>query len=327
MSTFFTCLTLWAVLKWYQLPDNAQADRWLVFTIYATGLSIGVHLLSLLTFPALALLYYFKKTKTPTVPGALLSAGAGVLIIVLIQKLVIAGIPAMWAWFERILVNNMGMPFHTGIIPVFLLFGGAIWYGLHYARKSGNGLLQRAVVALTVLVISYISYGMVVIRANADTPINMNAPSDAMRLLPYLNREQYGERPLLRGPHFDAKPVDVKTEQRYGRVGNRYEVVDEKTEYEYPSGSKTLFPRMSDYSQGRPALYRRWIDKDNGTPTFGDNIEFFFKYQIGWMYWRYFMWNFAGRQNGDQGYYAWDPSSGHWISGFDWYDCMRLGNQ
>ncbi len=327
MSTFFTCLTLWAVLKWYQLPDNAQADRWLVFTIYATGLSIGVHLLSLLTFPALALLYYFKKTKNPTVPGALLSAGAGVLIIVLIQKLVIAGIPAMWAWFERILVNSMGMPFHTGIIPVFLIFGGAIWYGLHYARKSGNGLLQRIVVALTVLVISYISYGMVVIRANADTPINMNAPSDAMRLLPYLNREQYGERPLLRGPHFDAKPVDVKTEKRYGRVGNRYEVVDEKTEYEYPAGSKTLFPRMSDYSQGRPALYRRWINKENGTPTFGDNIEFFFKYQIGWMYWRYFMWNFAGRQNGEQGYYAWDPSAGHWISGFDWYDSMRLGNQ
>lgn len=327
MSTFFTAMTLWATLKWYNLPDNADADRWLVFAFFSTALSIGVHLLSLLTFPALAMFYYFKKAKKPTVTGTLVAAAVGVVFIMAIQKLIIAGIPTMWASFDKFLVNSFGLPFYSGIIPVLLIFGGAIWYGLNHAQKTGNGLLQRIVVALGVVVLAYFSYGMVIIRANANTPINMNDPSDPMRLLPYLNREQYGERPLIRGPHFDAQPVGINSEERYGRVGDKYAIVDEKVDYEYASGDKTLFPRMSDYSQGRPALYRRWIDKPKGTPTFGDNIEFFWKYQLGWMYWRYFMWNFSGRQNGEQGYYAWDPTSGNWITGIDAIDAGRIGNQ
>lgn len=327
MSTFFTAMTLWAVLKWYNLPDTADADRWLVFAFYSTALSIGVHLLSLLTFPALAMFYYFKKAKQPTVWGTLTAAGVGVVFIVAIQKLIIVGIPAFWAFFDKQMVNSFGMPFFSGIIPVFLIFGGAIWLGLRRARQTNNGLLQRLVVGLGLVVIAYFSYGMVIIRATANPPINMNDPSDPMRLLPYLNREQYGERPLLRGPHFDAKPTGIKSEERYGRVGDHYEVVDEKVDYEYSSADETLFPRMGDYSQGRPALYRRWIDKPSGDPTLGDNIEFFWKYQLGWMYWRYFMWNFAGRQNGEQGYFAWDPSAGNWISGIDFIDEGRLGNQ
>ncbi|MCB0530848.1 MAG: DUF2723 domain-containing protein [Lewinellaceae bacterium] len=327
MSAFFTCLTLWAVLKWYQLPDTADADRWLVFAFYSVALSIGVHLLSLLTFPALAMFYYFKKAKKPTVFNTLVAAGIGVAFIVGLQYFIIAGIPRLWASFDRFMVNGLGMPFHSGIILVFLLFGGVLWYGLRRAERTGNGLLQRLVVAVGVVVIAYTAFGMVVIRANANPPINMNDPSDATRLLPYLNREQYGERPLLRGPSFDAKPIGLKTEERWGRVGDHYEIVDEKIDYEYASSSKTLFPRMGDYSQGRPDLYRRWIDKPTGTPTFGDNIEFFFRYQLGWMYWRYFMWNFAGRQNGEQGFYSWDPSSGNWVTGFDFLDKSRIGNQ
>jgi hypothetical protein len=224
----------------------------------------------------------------------------------------------------------MGLPFHTGIIPVLAMFGVALWLGLRYAERKGNGLLQRLIVALGVVVIAYLSYGMVVIRANANTPINMNDPSDAMRLLPYLNREQYGERPLLRGPHFDIKQqdiIDVKSEERYGRVGNRYEIVDEKVDYVYSPRVQTLFPRMTDATQGRPQLYRQWLDKPSGTPTFGDQIEFFFKYQWSWMYWRYFKWNFVGRQNGEQGYYAWDPTSGNWISGLSVIDNPRIGDQ
>lgn len=327
MSTFFTAMTLWATLKWYNLPDTAEADRWLVFAFFSTALSIGVHLLSLLTFPALAMFYYFKKSKKPTVLGTLIAAGVGVAFIVAIQKFIIAGIPSMWAFFDKMMVNSFGAPFYSGIIPVFLIFGGAIWYGLNRAHRTGNGLLQRVVVGLAVVVVAYMSYGMVIIRANANTPINMNDPSDPMRLLPYLNREQYGERPLIRGPHFDAQPVGIKSEERFGRVGKKYVVVDEKVEYEYPASSQTLFPRMSDYSQGRPALYRRWIDKPSGDPTFGDNLTFFWRYQLGWMYWRYFMWNFSGRQNGDQGYYSWDPTSGNWITGFDFIDNQLVGNQ
>lgn len=326
MSTFFTCLTLWATLKWYQLPDTAEADRWLVFAFYSIALSIGVHLLSLLTLPALALFYYFKKKDRPTLPGALIAALVGVVFIYVIQRFIIAGIPALWAAFDRILVNTFGLPFHSGIIPVALLFGGALWWSLRYAHRTGNSLLQRLVVMFGVVVIAYMAYGMVVLRANANPPINMNEPSDAMRLLPYLNREQYGERPLLRGPHFDSRPIGIKSAPRYGRVGNRYEVVDEKMDYEYAPGSQTLFPRMGDYSQGRPQLYRQWIDKPTGEPTFLDNIKFFFRYQINWMYLRYFLWNFAGRQNGEQGLYSWDPTAGHWISGIDFLDQNRIGS-
>ncbi len=327
MSTFFTAMTLWATLKWYNLPDKPEADRWLVFAFFSTALSIGVHLLSLLTFPALAMFYYFKKSKKPTAMGTLIAAGVGMAFIIAIQKLIIAGIPTMWAFFDKLMVNSFGAPFYSGIIPVLLIFSGAIWLGLRHAQRTGNGLLQRVVVALGVVIVAYFSYGMVIIRANANTPINMNDPSDPMRLLPYLNREQYGERPLIRGPHFDAQPTGINTEERYGRVGNRYAIVDEKVDYEYSSNDKALFPRMGDYSQNRPSLYRKWIDKPSGVPTLGDNIEFFWKYQLGWMYWRYFMWNFSGRQNGDQGYYAWDPTAGNWITGIDAIDAGRIGNQ
>jgi len=331
MSTFFTAMTLWSVLKWYNLPDEAESDRWLVFAMYSAALSIGVHLLSLLTFPALAMFYYFKKSKRPTVPGTLVAAIVGVVFIVAIQKVIIAGIPALWASFDKFMVNSLGMPFYSGIIPVALLFGGAIWYGLRRAQQTGNGLLQRIVVALSVVVISYLSYGMVIIRAAANPPINMNDPSDPMRLMPYLNREQYGERPLLRGPNFDVRiPEDVDDivrEDRWGRLGNKYEVVDEKVDYKYNPNAEVLFPRMSDYSQGRPAIYKQWIDKKNGPFTFGDNLTFFMRYQLGWMYWRYFMWNFSGRQNGEQGYYPWDPSAGQWVSGFAALDEPRIGNQ
>jgi hypothetical protein len=327
MSTFFTAMTLWATLKWYNLPDTAETDKWLVFAFFSTALSIGVHLLSLLTFPALAMLYYFKKFKKITFVGSLIAAGTGVAFIVAIQKLIIAGIPSMWASFDKFFVNGLGLPFYSGIALVFLLFGGAIWYGLRRAERTGNGLLQRVVVALGVVVIGYTAYGMVIIRANANPPINMNDPSDPMRLLPYLNREQYGERPLLRGSNFDAQPVDMKSEPRYGRVGNRYEIVDEKADYVYDPSTMVLFPRMGDYSQGRPKIYQQWIEKNKGPYTFADNVEFFWKYQIGWMYWRYFMWNFSGRQNGEQGYYAWDPSAGNWISGIDFIDEPRVGNQ
>jgi Protein of unknown function (DUF2723) len=327
MSTFFTCLTLWASLKWYQLPDNADSDRWLVFAFFATALSIGVHLLSLLTFPALAMFYYFKKSKKHTVVGALTAAFAGVVLVGAIQYFIITGIPRLWAYFDKLFVNSFGLPFYSGIVAVLAIFGTAIWLGLRYARSSNNGLLQRLIVGLSLIVLAYFAYGTVLIRAQANTPINMNDPSDPMRLLPYLNREQYGERPLLSGPSFDAKPIRTTSEPRFGRVGNEYKVVDEKLDYVYPSGSNTLFPRLGDYSQGRPALYRQWIDKKTGAITFADNLEFFWKYQIKWMYWRYFMWNFSGRQNGEQGYYAWDPSAGHWITGFDAIDAGWIGDQ
>lgn len=336
MSTFFTTLTLWAMVKWYALPDSPKTDRWLLFTVYAAGLSIGVHLLSILTFPALALFYYFKKYEKPTILGMLASAGLGVVAIGIIQQLIIVGIPSLWSVLEMVMVNDIGLGFHTGLIPTLIIVASIIGGGLFYAHRKAQKYrrnLQLIFAGAALVIIGFSTIGVVVIRANAEPPINMNAPSDAMRLLPYLNREQYGERPLLSGPHFEAQPERTEVSDRYGRVGDKYEIVDHKVEVIYNDRDKMPFPRLGDGTQGRPALYKMWLGMDpqkplpRGRPNMGDNISFLVNYQLGWMYWRYFMWNFSGRQNGEQGFYSWDKSNGNWISGIPIIDEARLGNQ
>lgn len=371
MSTFFTTLVIWAIVKWYNLPDEPKSDRWLVFAVYASALSIGVHLLSLLTFPALALFYYFKKSKNHTLFGTIVAGLIGVVLVVLMQKMIVTGLPGLWASLELFTVNTLGMPVFSGLFPLLLIVGAIIYFGLKassvnedspilkpivgilgglavysvlggafgllagigagvyagYAYKSVyNSILQKIIVAFTVSIIGYSVVGMVVIRANANTPINMNAPTDPLRLLPYLNREQYGDRPLFRGPNFDAQPIDTEIEERYGRVGDHYEAVDRKIDYVFKAEDKVLFPRMGDYQPGRDEQYRNWMDHKGYASTF-DNVKYFLRYQVGWMYWRYFMWNFVGRQNGEQGYFPWDKTSGHWLSGIKSIDEGRLYNQ
>ena len=334
MSTFFTCLTMWSMIKWYNLPNEIRHDRWLVFTVYASALSIGVHLLSLLTFPALALFYYFKKYKNHTIWGMLASAGLGVVAILVIQVLIVTGIAKLWKMMELVMVNGLGLPFHSGLIPTLLIIAAIFFFGFRYAHQRNSEAAQLIVAGALMAVVGFSTIGVIVVRANADPPINMNRPSDPIRLLSYVNREQYGERPLLYGPSFEAQPVDNNVEERYGQVVKeengkkieRYEITDEKISYKYNNNDKQLFPRMGDDSQGRPEKYRAWVDKPSGSITFFDNIKFMFRYQFGWMYWRYFAWNFIGRQNGEQGYYSWDKKSGHWESGIKFLDQARLYN-
>lgn len=325
MSTFFTALTVWAMVKWYYLPDTPESDKWIVLAVYATGLSIGVHLLSLLTFPAMALFYYFKKYKEHTLKGMFLSFVGGAAFIIFVQNFIIVGLPWLWSKCELMLVNGFGLPPNTGIIPSALIAGGLFWLAMRYAQKNQNAVLQKFLVSVGLLCISFTMFGMVVIRAIANPPINMNAPSNAMRMIPYLNREQYGERSMLRGPYYDARPVDSKTEDRYGLVGDKYEITDQKVEYVFADEDKMVFPRMGDYNEPRPQLYKMWLGREEGKPSQAENLGFMWRYQLGWMYWRYFMWNFAGRQNGEQGYYPWDKSKGHWISGIPFVDNIHLG--
>ena len=332
MSTMFTAATFWAATKWYTGPDNLHTDRWLLVVAYLAGLSIGVHLLSLLTFPAIALMYYFKKSKSPSFIGAGLSFAAGFVIIGLIQKLIIVGIPNLWKSFEMLAVNSFGLPFHSGIIFTLLLVSAAYFFLLRFAKKKNSPNAYLLILAFLFTTIGFSTIGVVVIRANADTPVNMNVPSDAMRLLPYINREQYGERALLHGPHFDARPTELKRENRYGRVGDKYEVVEEKLDYVYKGSDKIFLPRIGHTDPGRPALHRQWYEylnagkKLKGKPGMGYNLKYMFSYQVGWMYWRYFMWNFVGKQNGSQGYQPWDKTSGHWQSGIQPFDEMKLYN-
>ncbi len=329
MSTFFTMLTVWAMVKWYSLPDSRKTDRWMVFAIYAGALSTGVHLLSLLTYPMLALLYYFKKYEKTTIKGIIVSLLVGLGALVLVLKGVIVVIPSLWASLEIMMVNSFGAPFHSGVVPLVLILVAIVYFGLKYAHKKKNVLLELLVVGFALSIIGFSTIGMVVIRANTVTPINMNSPTDPMSLMPYINREQYGSRALVKGPDFKAKPISTAKKDRYGRVGDRYEITDHSLSYVYKDSDKKLFPRMGHGDQGRPTQYKLWMGLDpnkpvpRGRPSFGDNITFFWNYQVKWMYWRYFMWNFSGRQNGTQGYYPWDKKRGHWISGIGFIDRMR----
>ncbi len=345
MSTFFTSVVVWGMSKWYSLPDEMESDRWIVFSLFMAGLSIGVHLLSLLTLPAMALLYYFKKNKERSIKGMAAAGLAGVCLMIFIQYFVIVGIPTVWTWMERLMVNGLGMPIHSGLIPLSLLLGGIIFAGLKYSKELKLPELQYATVAFALILSAFSTIGVIVIRANVNTPINMNNPSNAMRLLPYLNREQYGERPLLYGPHFDARPIASSSEDRYDYVEKtgRYEITDDHPTLEYEKDKHILFPRIS--HTDREGLYMEWfgikykkgadgrplIDKYGDRvldrqPTMGDNLHFFFRYQIGWMYFRYFMWNFSGKQNSQQGYSHWDKGKGHWITGIPFIDNMRTHN-
>ncbi len=329
MSTFFTILTLWSSMKWYVLPDSPKTDKWLVFTCYLAGLSIGVHLLSLLTFPALGIMYYFKKYKKHNPLGVVLSFIAGAAVIPFVQKFVIVGIPSLWKTFETPLVNSFGLPFHSGLVLALIVIGLLVFFLLKWAHKDRRYNLQLIVISALMIAIGFSTIGVIVIRANADTPVNMNVPSDAMRVLPYLNREQYGERALVYGPHFNASPKDLAKEDRLGRVGDKYVKVDEKLDYIYDNKDKMFLPRIGHTEGSRPQLHKTWykhlMGKENkGRPSFMYNMKFMFKYQMGWMYWRYFFWNFVGRQNADQGYMPWDVSSGHWASGITPLDDWRL---
>ena len=328
MSTFFTALTFWAAVKWYHLPDEAESDRWLIFSLFAAGLSIGVHLLSLLAFPAIAMLYYYKKFDNKSIIGLLTSIALGGVAIAFIQKLVIVGIPTLWQSMEFFTVNSLGLPFNSGLVPAFLLIAGFAYFLIRMAHKRGSQLLQNLSVAAALIVIAYSTIGVVVIRANADTPVNMNTPSDAMRLIPYLNREQYGERPLLKGPHYLASPSNVERSPRYGKVGKEYKIVDEKFDYVWKNSDKIFFPRIG--HQDKADLHQQWkrylTGKGEGKPDFSYNIQYFRQYQLRYMYWRYFMWNFVGRQNSDQGTGPWNEKDGNWISGFKAMDDARLYN-
>lgn len=324
MSTFFTALTIWASFKWYSLPDSPDSDRWLLFAVFAIALSTGVHLLSVLAFPVIAFLYYYKKYKKHTYSGIFVSLIVGVVLIGVVLNIIIAGIPKLWTWYELLTVNSFGLPVHSGLLPTVLTIAGIIYLGFFYARKMNNYLLHLLSISAVLLVIGFSTIGLVVIRANADTPINMNVPSDAFRLLPYLNREQYGERPLLRGPHWDAQPVDYEVTPRYGRVGERYEKIDEKISPVYAAKDKMFFPRVGHNDGQHNELYEAWGANTNRKNSQAFNISFFVRYQLGWMYWRYFAWNFIGKQNAQQGYFSWDVSKGNWKSGVKLIDDARL---
>ncbi len=397
MSSFFTAIVFWAILKWDQVADQPHSQRWIILIAYLMGLSIGVHLLNLLAIPAIALVFYFRKYKT-TWKGVVVTLSVAFFILSFIMFLVIPYTVNLAGKYEILFVNNFGLPFNSGTLFYFLvLIGSLVWsirftyqdkhttlnyiiggalllllsifswttflglllvVGVYYWYKSEPGRMNRSQVrsaantvfmSIAFLLIGYSSFFLLVIRANTNTPINENDPSDAVSLLSYLNREQYGTWPIVYGqyynapqdkadPYSDGTPFYVKDTKK-----GKYVMTDDRknTIPNYDKDFCTLFPRMwSNQKPSHIAAYKSWgkikgtpydVVNDEGKtetlykPTMVENVRFFLNYQVGHMYMRYFFWNFVGRQNDVES--AGGIRYGNWISGIPAIDNARLGDQ
>jgi hypothetical protein len=339
MSSLFTAFVFWAILKWEEQADSPNSTRWLILIAYVMGLSIGVHLLNLLTIPAIAFIYYFKKYQ-PTRNGVIATLLISGVILGSILYIIIPGTFKVGSWFDLVFVNSFGLPYNSGLLFYFILLFGSLAYGIYSSHKKGKVLLNIILLSVTVILIGYSSYMMIVIRAYADTPINENNPSNAFSLISYLNREQYGDRPLIYGQYYNAPVTSSEDVKNWVAKDGKYVKSYQKTVYEFDDRFKTIFPRMYSPQADHVAEYKKWANiegrpvqvrtRDGGTetryvPTFGENLLFFFRYQIGHMYLRYFMWNFVGRQNDVQSHGGVD--NGNWISGIKPIDEIFLGNQ
>ena len=303
MSSFFTAIVIWAVFKWEKIEDPAKENRWLIFIAYLTGISIGVHLLNLVTIPALALVYYFKKYPKPRVFGGLMAFAGGLLVLGIINSGIIPGLPGMAGKFELFFVNSLGLPYKSGVLFFGILFLGTLVWGIRYSHKDGKVLLNTCLLSLAFVLMGYASYLTVLVRSEYNPPINENDPSSVLSFVSYLKREQYGSRPLLYGPSFTSRPVGQKPETSvYIKKDGKYVVQGHRYDYAYEPGSSMLFPRMYSTQPGHPQLYQQMTGLAEGQkPTIIQNLFFLFSHQLGHMYWRYFLWNFAGRESDIEG--------------------------
>ena len=284
-SSFLTALMFWLILKWETEADDPRSDRWIILIAYITGLSIGVHLLCLLCLPAMSLVVYFRQTKQVTTFGLLKTLVAGALLLAVILYAIIPGVVKLGIY----------------VIPLV-----AVLVFLYYKVRRRRYKLSLA--CLLMVLAGYSTYGVIYIRANANPPMCENAPGNVAALASYLNREQYGKTPLLYGQAYTSE-LDYETLQREG---------------EYRFKENMLFPRM--HSQNHAKAYEDWmggVEKKGNLPTMKENLRFFLTYQVNFMYWRYFLWNFVGRQNNIQGHG--EVEHGNWITGFRWIDDWLLG--
>ena len=342
-SSLITAIVFWAILKWENVAHQPQANRWIILIAYLMGLSIGIHLLNLLAIPAIVFVYYFKK-HTVTRNGIIASLLISMLILGVIMYGIIPGVIKIATWFELAFVNGFGLPFNTGVIIYSLALIGFIIWGIHYTVKKKMVLWNTVLVSFTVILIGYSSFAMIVIRSSANTPMDQNSPDDVFSLLRYLNREQYGDRPLIFGQYYNS-PLDERTpyvddSPYYIQKDGKYLVSYMRQKPNYDSNFTTFFPRMWSRSDQHIEDYQTWVGKGKNTvrmtgpngeietvqyPSFGQNLSFFIRYQVVHMYFRYFMWNFAGRQNDIQGHGS--IINGNWISGINFIDSSRLGDQ
>ena len=494
MSSFFTAIVFWAILKWDveddhygSLEDKTSAthpNRWILFICYMIGLSIGVHLLNLLAIPAIVFVVYFKKYEFNW-KSFFIAGVTSLLILGAIQSVIIPSTVSLADFVERLFTNSFGLPFNSGAFFFLAILVLLIYFGLSWTNKNGKVILNTAILSIALLLMGYSSFVMILVRSNANPPLDENNPETLSQLHSYLKREQYGSWPILSGQYWNSpafsdckedhlgpdkssfmkvfslstkgsaievsgsdtitikellQPLNLhirffkgkeKSKFRFSLIEKEFSFTNEwslnqfknqcdsinsqlaqselpkiltfeseiKKEYidnlkgkrgdkKYMPEYTSLFPRM--YRQGEGNKYKVWSGYQGNTnkplpalgqinkmlqqsytdraqqyqalmnyannagvpdnnrkyfkeiatdlskdglflPSFSENLQFLFQYQLNWMYLRYFMWNFSGRQNDVQGYGLTGGASkileGNWLSGLNFIDNQRLGPQ
>jgi hypothetical protein len=407
MATLLISLLFWLGLRWEQEMDSPRGNRWLLVISLVIGLSFGVHFMALLTIPSIGLLYFFKHYKTVTVKNFIIANVVVISVLLFIFKLLLPLTMAFFAKSEIFMVNSFGMPFNSGTIFVTVLLIAFFYFGLKYTQNKGLVQYNTLLLCVLFILIGFSTWMMLPIRANANTVINENKPSDAAEVLAYYNREQYGVNPLFYGPQYtetfagldkDTPYLDKAPNYERDYATGKYIITNnfKNSVQNSDDAQKTVLPRMwstdhienymnftnapafrlnpaypyeedlakygidvnkiseEDYTRAiaqlkneirktvaefRTAYAQKQIDNDGyvkflksygeyliiDKPTTVDNFSFMFEYQFGYMYMRYLMWNFVGRQNDVQGRY--DNQDGNWLSGIPFIDELHLGSQ
>ena len=338
MSSLFTAAVFWLMTIWYDRADRPNSLKWVVLIAFLMGLSIGVHLLNLLMIPALVFMYYYRiREERPYSFKELLKIFiVGVVILALVLYIIIPWLPKLAAYTDLLFVNVFGLPYNSGAAFFIVALLALCFWGLFVTLKKQKRFLNTALLCFTTIIIGFSVFSIDIIRSCAKTPTNEYQPDNAFTLVRYLSREQYGSTPLLYGQYYDA-PFELKTSKYWAPLDGKYKKVDGPVDAKYLSEGKMLFPRMwSSSPDGRYEEFYEYYTDGKGTklpgsthrkPTMGANLHYFFDYQMNWMYWRYFMWNFVGRQNQVHAPNPGDIFHGNWESGVKFIDEFRLGDQ
>jgi hypothetical protein len=321
LSALCTAIVFWAILKWDAQADEPGADKWLIFIAYIVGLSIGIHLLNLLTIPAITLVYYFRRSNNINKKGAFIAFLISIAILATVQFGIRQFTIKLAAYFDLFFVNTLGFGFNIGAMVFFVLLVATLVAGIIYSIRKNKPVLNLALVCVSFIYFGYSSFVYIPIRATANTNLNNTHVDNAFTLNSYLNRDQYGSTPLLTGPYFDSEVTGQDEGANIYRKGEtKYELAGKQQKLQYDR--TTIFPRMYSDNGDDPVFYRQWMQLADGeSPTFAINLGFFFSWQTYQMYFRYFFWNFAGRINemdGQQelGSFLYGYVDGDWTTGF-----------
>ncbi|CAL2087783.1 conserved membrane hypothetical protein [Tenacibaculum dicentrarchi] len=336
MSSFLMALLFWLGLRWEDEINTPRGHKWLVIISFVVGLSFGVHILSLLVIPSIVMLYFFKTYKNITLKTTAVATLISILVLAFVFKFLFPFTLKFFSVSELFFINEIGLPYNTGTIIAGIILIGLFYFGLSFTRKKNLVMANTLVLSVLFIMIGFSSWLMLPIRANADTVINENNPSSARELLAYYNREQYGDANVFYDNYYsvahdrtqDAEQPFKDDKPKYEKKNGKYIIVNKYKNIvpNYSSKHKGFIPRMVNPASeqhykritGIPARSKR-------RPTFIENMKFMIDYQFGYMYGRYFMWNFVGRQNDAQGHL--DIENGNWLSGIDFIDEIRLGSQ